>query len=51
LLLFQYEIIFCVQEPDDTRLKMYIDSLRAKYPKVEAQVSGAVCLFLLRCAL
>ncbi len=34
----KYEIIFCVQDPDDARLKMYVDSLIRKYPKVETQV-------------
>jgi ceramide glucosyltransferase len=33
----RYEVIFCVQEADDDRLKMFIDSLCSKYPKVDAQ--------------
>ena len=36
---FQFELLFCIQEEDDSRLRMYVDSLRAKYPKVDCQVS------------
>ena len=35
---FQYEILFCVQEEDDVRLRMYVDSLRSKFPNVDCQV-------------
>ena len=35
----KYEIIFCVQETDDSRLRMYVDSLVHKYPSVQSKVS------------
>ena len=37
----KYEIIFCIQctESEDSRLKMYVDSLRNKYPSVQSKVS------------
>ena len=35
----KYELIFCIQEKDDSRLKMYVDSLRNKYPMVQAKVN------------
>ena len=36
----KYEIIFCIQcsETEDSRLKMYVDSLRNKYPSVQSKV-------------
>jgi len=34
----KYELIFCIQEADDTRLKMYVDSLRNKYPTIKSKV-------------
>jgi len=36
----KYEIIFCIQctESEDSRLKMYVDSLRNKYPSVQSKV-------------
>ena len=39
ILLFQYELLFCIQDEEDSRLRMYVESLRAKYPKVDCQVS------------
>ena len=33
----KYEIIFCIQDPDDSRLRMYVESLRSKYPNVDSQ--------------
>ncbi len=35
---FQYEVLFCIQEDDDTRLRMYVESLRAKFPGVDCSV-------------
>ena len=35
----KYEIIFCVQDSEDTRLKMYIESLKLKYPTIQSKVS------------
>ena len=35
---FQFELLFCIQEEDDSRLRMYVESLRAKFPKVDCQV-------------
>ena len=34
----KYELIFCIQEADDSRLKMYVDSLRNKYPTIKSKV-------------
>ena len=35
----KYEILFCIQDDDvDDRLKMYVDSLRNKYPTVQSKV-------------
>lgn len=34
----KYEIIFCVQDSEDTRLKMYIESLKLKYPTIQSKV-------------
>lgn len=34
----KYELIFCIQESDDSRLKMYVDSLINKYPTVDSKV-------------
>ena len=36
----KYEIIFCIQctESEDSRLKMYLDGLRKKYPSVQSKV-------------
>ena len=34
----KYEILFCIQETDDTKMKMYIDSLMQKYPAVQSKV-------------
>ena len=35
---FQFELLFCIQEEDDSRLRMYVESLRSKFPKVDCQV-------------
>lgn len=37
----KYEILFCVQETDDSRLQMYVDSLMQKYPSVESKVKNS----------
>lgn len=34
----KYEVIFCIQETDDSRLKMYVDSLINKYPTIQSKV-------------
>ena len=34
----KYEILFCIQETDDTKMKMYVDSLMQKYPAVQSKV-------------
>lgn len=36
--LFQYELLFCIQDIDDNRLRMYVESLKAKFPAVDCQV-------------
>ena len=46
----KYELIFCIQEQDDSRLKMYVDSLRNKYPMVQAKVNYNVSMTLCRIA-
>ena len=35
---FQYELLFCIQDVDDNRLRMYVESLKAKFPAVDCQV-------------
>ena len=35
---FQYEIIFCIEDEADSQLKLYITSLKSKYPHVDTQV-------------
>lgn len=34
----KYEILFCIQETDDSKMKMYVDSLMQKYPAVQSKV-------------
>ena len=44
-LFFQYEILFCVQDADDPRLRMYVEGLRAKFPNVDCSVRIPVVFF------
>lgn len=41
----KYEILFCVQETEDSRLRMYVDSLIQKYPSVQSKVKSS-CIFI-----
>jgi len=34
----KYEILFCIEDECDNQLKLYINSLKAKYPNVETQI-------------
>lgn len=34
----KYELLFCIQEEDDTRLRMYVESLMAKFPSIDSKV-------------
>ena len=38
VIVFQYEIIFCIEDEADSQLKLYITSLKSKYPHVDTQV-------------
>ena len=35
---FQYEVLFCIQEEEDSRLRMYVESLKTKFPNVDCKV-------------
>jgi len=34
----KFELLFCIQEEGDSRLRMYVESLRSKFPKVDCQI-------------
>lgn len=35
----QFEILFCIQDQEDSRLRYFVESLIEKYPNVDAKVS------------
>ena len=39
-MIFQYEIIFCIEDENDNQLRLYINSLKSKYPHVDTQVNS-----------